>query len=93
MPSLASIPVPGEDFLIRQLGEETIFLSADGSTIHTLDAVGSFVWGRIDGRISVQDIVTALCEEYDVPAETAAQDVARFLDELCEQGLARIIEG
>ena len=81
------IPHRSSDFTVRDIGDETIFISEKGDTLHTLNEVGSFIWRQIDGKISVQDITDLLATDYDVPSETATADVQGFLYELAEKGL------
>jgi hypothetical protein len=54
--NLSTVPVPSEAVLVRRLGEETVFLAPDGRRIHTLNALGTFIWDRIDGHSTLEEI-------------------------------------
>ena len=90
MTSLQSIPRTNPDLTVRDVGEEVILISSKGDTLHTLDAVGAFLWRSIDGKRSIKDIVGILLETYDVVVATAEGDVLRFFDELQRKGIVSI---
>jgi methyltransferase-like protein len=87
MVDIQAIPVPSQDFCVRQVGEETVFLAETGNQIHSLNAIGSYIWQQIDGNHSLQDILEAICQTYDVDAAQAESDLMAFMDELLAKGL------
>ena len=89
MASLQAIPRPNPCFTIRDIGDETIFLSEKGDMLHTLNAVGTFIWRNIDGKKSIRDILGLLLEEYEVPEPAARGDILRFFEELGEKNLVQ----
>ena len=71
-PDAASRTYDGEAFIVVPgLGEYNI-----------LNPIGTRVWELIDGTRTIADIVTLVCEEYDVPRETAEADVNMFVEDL-----------
>jgi hypothetical protein len=54
----------------------------DLDAIYTLTGVGPRVWTLLREGSSSRQIVDTICEEYEVPPEVAARDVAGFLDAL-----------
>ncbi len=90
MPALTDVPVPADSFCVRELGEETIFLTEKGNQLHCLDAVGSFIWKKMDGKRSLGDIVQAICAEYAVAQPTAENDLLRFAAALVDKGIIRL---
>lgn len=61
---------------------EMVLLDLHGSKYFTATGSGSFLIQRlIDGQ-DEQQLQAALCESFDVSPETAAVDVAAFLEEL-----------
>ena len=80
------------DCVTRTIGGETILVPvrshvAELDAIYTLNEVGSAIWEQLDGQTSFDQIVTALCERYDVTSEEAAQDTADFLQAIEAIGL------
>ena len=67
----------------RKLNDELFVGAADRDTVFGMNAVAEFVWDAVDSRESNLDsIVGAVCREFDVSPDVAAQDVRAFLDEL-----------
>jgi len=93
MVNLDMIPVPGDSFCVREIGEETIFLAESGDELHCLDEVGTFIWKAIDGQRSLADILDRVCDEYEVSREAAQRDLTRFIRELAEKGIVTLKGG
>ena len=75
------------DFVHRRIADELLIVPiasnfGDLESIFTLNEVGARIWDLLDGERSVADIATVIVDEYAVDQETAAQDVAEFLDQL-----------
>lgn len=50
--------------------------------IYSLNAVGAFVWERLDGRAPGREVVAALVAEFEVPLERAEADYLGFVETL-----------
>lgn len=87
MLDLKMIPVPNQEFCVRQVGDELVFLAEDGDQFISLNPVGSFIWEQIDGLHSLQQILDILCHEYEVSEEVALADLQEFVAQLQTQGL------
>jgi hypothetical protein len=72
---------------VREIGEGLVIMAPDGSMTHSLDGIGAWIWGRLDGHASLEDVVAAMTAEYDVTTEQARADLAEFADQLLEAGL------
>ena len=87
-----TIPRRSDAFVSRKLGEETIVVPvragvANLEAIFTMNAVGSTIWNRIDGRASLDDLARAVEGEFAVSTEAAAADVEAFVELLAAKGL------
>ena len=87
---LDDLPVPVDTFIVREIGEETIFMAEDGNDIHVLDETGSFIWQSIDGKRSIQAILDRIVDEYDVSKDNAQKDLFVFLEELSKKNIIKI---
>lgn len=58
----------------------------DLGKIYTLNDTAGFIWGIIDGKRQVKEIVDLMVEEFDVAPETAKKDLVRFVDDLVRAG-------
>jgi len=72
-------------FAIRNVGNEKILVPiknniANMTEIFNLNEVGSFIWDKIDGKNTVDDIVTAIIDEFDIDESTAKKDLTEFIE-------------
>ena len=82
------------NLVTRKISGETIIVPVEGhvgdlDSIYTLNEVGSAIWALIDGPTSVDKIVTAICDQYEVTPEEARRDVVELIDSLEAAGLIR----
>ncbi|HXX45138.1 MAG TPA: PqqD family protein [Candidatus Acidoferrales bacterium] len=61
--------------------------AADMDSIYTFNETGSLLWSLIEKGGTVEDFSAQLQSEYGITAEQAADDTAKFLQELKEAGL------
>jgi hypothetical protein len=52
-----------------------------------MNAVGTAIWSRIDGKTGVDALARALAAEFEVTEADAAADVAAFVELLAAKGL------
>ena len=76
-----------DDVICRQVGTESILVPIKNNVgsldyIYTLSEVAARIWALLDGTRSIDDVVLALCEEYDVTREQAVADVAELVSDL-----------
>lgn len=71
----------------RKVAEEFVLVPirqnvANLQCIYTLNEVGAHIWELLDRKLTVSDIVSTICEEYEVEQAEAEADVADFLGNL-----------
>ena len=76
----------------REIAGETIIVPIKGrvgdlDSIYTLNEVGTLIWQLIDGQKSIDQIVQAVRQAYDVESEEVTKDAVDFLSSLEEAGL------
>ncbi len=64
----------------------------DMDSIFTLNEVGTLVWQLMDGQTKLNQIVEAICKEYDIVPEEAEKDVIELIGSLETAGLIRLCE-
>ncbi len=64
---------------------------ADLDAIYNLNAVAAFIWERIDGRTSGDEIVSALTESFEVTPGQAEADYLEFVTRLGELGAVEAV--
>jgi hypothetical protein len=85
---VVSRKIAGELFLVPVKGK-----LADMEQIFTLTSVAEYIWGRIDGQRSLDDIRNDVVGQFDVGQEQAESDIREFVAELEEAGLIRAVKG
>ena len=66
---------------------EMIVVKSDEAMMRVLNPVGAFIFERLDGRMNLTDLVTAITGAFAVSPEVAAADLERFLEDLSRRGL------
>jgi hypothetical protein len=84
---MARVVVTSEDIVSKIVDGEAILINLSTGTYYSLDGTGAVVWAMLQGGTSADEIATELAERYSVAREKTAEDVARLVDELTEEGL------
>lgn len=84
------IPVPNQDFSVREIGEETVFLAESGDQVLSLNEMGTYIWQQMDGNHSLRDILDIICHEYEVEGPQARQDLQLFVEQLLNEKLIEL---
>lgn len=76
-----------KELIKRQIAGDTILVPVgktvyDANGLFVLNELGDFLWDRLPGAASQQELVDAVLAEYEVSAEEAAADIAEFLAQL-----------
>jgi len=81
---LNSFPVPHPQVAAQIVDDETVIVLADAGEVAVLNPVGTRVWELIDGLRTVQQIVEAITDEYEVSPLEAQEAVQAFLETLLQ---------
>ena len=76
-PDAASRIYDGEAFIVLPQSHE----------YKILNPVGTRIWDLIDGKRTVDEMVRVISEEYEVPVETAQNDISEFIRDLTANGM------
>ena len=71
----------------QSLGGETIVIDPLQNFSHEMDNTATFIWNRLDGNFTLEQIVDELCNEYSVARELATEDILEFVGMLAEKGM------
>jgi hypothetical protein len=72
----------------RKLGEETIIIAAETSSVFTLNEQATVIWEAADGVTPLRAIVEGrVCEEFDVTPEAAYRDAEELVTKLAGHGI------
>ena len=78
-----------QNFVFRQIDDETLLIPikdnvGDLGVIYNLNAVAAFVWEKLDGKNTLQDIKHLMTDEFDVSDADAELDLIKFVTQLEE---------
>jgi hypothetical protein len=76
----------------RMVEEEAILVNVRRDEVIHLDPVGSFIWSRMDGQTTLQEIGQSLVGTFEVSLETAMEDMFLFAERLIEQGAVEVVD-
>lgn len=76
-----------KELIKREIAGDTILVPVgksiyDANGLFVLNELAAFIWDILPKVSSEAEICAAVLEEYDVPEETAAADIAEFLNQL-----------
>ncbi len=71
----------------KKIGEEYILIpvyqDADsGQSIFRMNETAAFIWDRIDGKNTLDEMVDMVVAQFDVSREIAQNDVSQFLNDM-----------
>ena len=72
------------------LGSETVVLQLKTGTYFGLNEVGSRVWALVQQPTTLDAILRAITDEYDVAPETCERDLLELLSSLQRANLVRV---
>jgi Coenzyme PQQ synthesis protein D (PqqD) len=83
-------------FVTRQIAGETLIMPVAGrvvdlESLYVLNEVGSRIWQLVGSPTTADRIAEVIAQEFEVPAERAAEDVGEFLAALDARGLIRSV--
>jgi hypothetical protein len=73
-----------------------VLLHLDNKFYYSLNETGSFMWQLIEksgGSITMEQLIEALCGQFDVNPEQARADVREFIEDLTKEGLVTVKQG
>ena len=84
MAGLKSILSQSTSIVTRKTGNEYVLVPitnniADMNSVFTLNETGAFIWEHIDGKRTVEEIITELMNEYEIDKQNAESDVITFI--------------
>ena len=79
------------DFLLRDVAGTTVIVPVGAAVskfpgMLTVNATGAFLWNLLEKEQTVQTLIGALLESYEVSEEVARADVEAFLEKLKPTG-------
>lgn len=79
-------------YMLRQVIDTYVIMGIGSGNyapnqIMSLNETGVFLWKLMENQVSKQELIAALCKEYEVTPDVASADVEAFLTQLSTKGL------
>lgn len=91
--NLLSIFKISDNIITKAVEDELVIITTKDeisdidSSIYTLNPTGKVVWDKLDGKLSLEEIIRQLTEEYNAPDGAVEADVRKLISELLEKSL------
>jgi hypothetical protein len=76
-----------DNILFRRVAGEGVVVDQRRAEVMVVNEVGLRVLELLRDKVSVEDIVATVSDEFDAQPETVEADVLRFIDEITERGM------
>lgn len=74
----------------RDIAGEVVIAERDNSKIRTLNKVASLIWSLADGTRQMDDIITAICDKFEISRGQAQSDSEEFCRLLLAEDLIKL---
>ncbi len=85
-----SFIVASKEQISTDLGGEAVILNLKTGVYHGLDAVGARIWNLLAESRTVNDMLDALLQEYEVEPDRCERDLLALLQNLANSGLIEV---
>lgn len=75
----------------RSIDGEVVVLIPEDFMLHALTGCGSRVWELIENETTIQEIVSRVCDEYDVEPPRASEEINEFVHKLESMKLVEVV--
>ncbi len=84
-------PVANPVVVLREeLDDWAVLYNPDTNEAAGVNPVGIEVWKRMDGRSSIEDIVSAIKSSFEDTPDIALNEISAFVNTLAENGFVRL---
>jgi len=73
--------------ITRTIDGLAVIMDPREGKVLSLNPVGTLIWEMADGKNSREEILAAVCSEFDVSSELASSDLAEFVETLAGKNL------
>lgn len=81
-----------KDFILRKMDDMCIVVAVGESAkkfngVINLNSTSEFIWNKLSGGCTREELVDAMLNEYDAPKEVIEADVDRFIQTLRKENI------
>ena len=84
-----------KDFIKRKIGTQYVIVAVGAATkkfngMISVNSTGSFIWDQLEQSMTMDELVDAILQNYEIDAETATAHATQFVNTL--KGVGAIVE-
>ena len=80
------------DVMVQEVDDEMVLLHSGTEEYFSLDDVGSTMWKYLSELDTIDEVVVALIDAYDVDEQRLRRDLSILLTKLVEQDLVTVLQ-
>ena len=89
---VSCVYVKSEGFVEKAIGAEKVLVPltdnvANMNQVYNLNEVASFIYDKIDGEKTIDEVHKALMSNYEVAQEEALNDITYFINDMVNRGV------
>lgn len=77
------------DLVAAEMDGDLVMMSIEKGEYYGVSGVGPRIWELLEAPVTVEQMTTTLCEEFEVDAVSCLRDTLNFVRELRSMGLVR----
>lgn len=85
--SSATLLQRNPDMVAANLDGDLVMMNEKLGRYYGISGVGARAWELLETPASIDDLVSAICKEYEIDADTCQQDIIRFAQDLMKVDL------
>jgi len=78
-----------KDVIWRRIGDDIVIIKEDELFSHILNKTASVIWEMCDGKNSIDDITSKICERFEVSYDEANADVNKTIKVLTKANVLK----
>jgi len=84
---ISLIPLKNSTIQYQMIDHQAVLVMPDEGKVKVLNQVGAFIWDKIDGILSLSDLIELISTTFEIQPEQAAIDLNEFLQELKQKNM------
>ncbi len=85
--SSATLLQRNPDMVAANLDGDLVMMNEKLGRYYGISGVGARAWELLETPSTIDDLVEAICQEYEIDSETCQQDISRFAQDLMKVNL------
>lgn len=78
------------DQIAAEADGEVLMMNVESGHYYGLNAVASFIWQQLEKPLTIAELCAAIQAEFEIDEERCLADTLAFVNDMLEDGLARI---